>query len=267
MTDLGLSNSARDRLVAGQLSLGLAIKLARGVEVAKVMKTAGYDWLFIDLEHGAISTETASQIAIAALDVGIAPLVRVPKGEYALATRLLDSGALGIVMPHVDSAAEAREVVQRLKYHPIGKRGVASILPHFDFKSVNVADLIETINRATLLVVMIESEEALAEIDDIAAVDGVDVLMLGIGDLSNELGLPGQAGHPRVAEAVRKVAAASAAHGKWFGFGGVGDLKVASEFIAEGARFILVGADGPMLIEASSRRAGLLRAALTDVTS
>jgi 2-keto-3-deoxy-L-rhamnonate aldolase RhmA len=257
-----LSNSARDRLLEGKLSLGLAIKLARGVEIAKVMKTAGYDWLFIDLEHGAMSIETASQIAITALDVGIAPLVRVPKGEFALATRLLDTGAMGIVMPHVDSAAEAREVVQRLKYFPMGRRSVASVMPQFDFKPVKIADLVETINRTSLVVVMIESPEAVADADAIAAVEGVDVLLIGVGDLSNELGLPGGAGDPRVLEAVKKVAAASKAHGKWFGFGGVGDAKVAASFIAEGARFILAGADAPMLIDAASKKAAALRANL-----
>lgn len=252
-----LVNTARDRLAEGRLSLGLAIKLMRGVEVAKVMKTAGYDWLFLDLEHGAMSIETASQIAIAALDVGIAPLVRVPKGEYALATRLLDTGALGIVMPHVDSAEEARELVQKLKYHPVGRRSVASILPHFDFKAVKVSDLVESINRATLVVAMIESPDAVAHIDAIAAVDGIDVLMIGGGDLSFELGIP--ISDPEMLEVVRKVAAACKKHGRWLGLGGVGDDKLAAAFIAEGVRFILAGADGPMLIAASSRKAETLR--------
>jgi 4-hydroxy-2-oxoheptanedioate aldolase len=259
---IDLVNTARDRLVEGSLSLGLAIKLARGVEIAKVMKTAGYDWLFLDLEHGAMSTETASQIAITALDVGIAPLVRVPKGEYALATRLLDTGAMGIIMPHVDSADEARELVQKLKYHPIGRRSVASIMPHFNFASVNVAELTETINRTSLVVAMIESREAIDNIDEIAAVDGIDVLMLGIGDLSYELGMHSGANNPQMLAEVRKVAAACKAHGRWFGFGGVGDDRLAATYIAEGARFILAGADGPMLIAASRAKANNLRASL-----
>lgn len=259
---IDLVNTARDRLVEGKLSLGLAIKLARGVEIAKVMKTAGYDWLFLDLEHGAMSSETASQIAIAALDVGIAPLVRVPKGEYALATRLLDAGAMGIVMPHVDSPDEARELVQKLKYHPIGRRSVASIMPHFNFSPVKVSDLTETINRTSLVVAMIESPEAIANIDEIAAVDGIDVLMLGIGDLSYELGMHSGPDNPQMLAEVRKVAAACKAHGRWLGFGGVGDDRLAATYIAEGARFILAGADGPMLIAASRAKANNLRASL-----
>jgi len=230
------------------------------------MKTAGYDWLFLDLEHGAMSIETASQIAIAALDVGIAPLARVPKNEYALATRLLDTGAMGIIMPHVDSADEARELVQALKYHPIGRRSVASVMPQFDYSPVKVADLVETINRTSLVVAMIESREALADIDSIAAVDGIDVLMVGVGDLSYELDLPEGADSPRMLEAIRTVAMACRAHGRWLGFGGVGSDKAAACFIAEGARFILAGADGPMLIQASSNKASTLRAHLAGDT-
>src|SRR5712691_13284458 len=98
------------------------------------MKTAGFDRLFIDLEHGALSIETASQLAIAALDVGIAPIVRVPNGEYSLATRLLDNGALGIVVPHVETATEASTIADRLRYAPEGHRGVFSSMPQFDYK-------------------------------------------------------------------------------------------------------------------------------------
>src|SRR3712207_4368102 len=99
-----VTNSARERLERGELALGFGIRLARTVEIAKVARNAGYDWLFLDLEHGTMSLDTASQICIAALDVGLAPIARVPSGDYASATRLLDNGALGIVMPHVNTA-------------------------------------------------------------------------------------------------------------------------------------------------------------------
>src|ERR1700749_2099027 len=106
-----IRNVARERLEQGQLSLGCGVLMTRSVEIAIAMKTAGFDWLFLDLEHGTMSIDAAAQIAVAALDAGIAPIVRVPNGEYAIATRLLDNGALGIVVPHVDSPEEARDVV------------------------------------------------------------------------------------------------------------------------------------------------------------
>src|ERR671918_3073006 len=97
-------NIARERLERGELSLGVGVRVVRGVEIAKAMKSAGYDWLFVDLEHGALSIETASQICLAALDAGIAPIVRTPSGEFSVATRLMDNGAMGIVVPHVETA-------------------------------------------------------------------------------------------------------------------------------------------------------------------
>src|SRR5690606_23215211 len=97
-------NAASARLAAGDLALGLGVRFARTVDIAKIARVAGYDWLFIDLEHGSMSLDTACQIANAANDAGITPLVRVPKGENGLATRALDNGAMGIIVPHVDTA-------------------------------------------------------------------------------------------------------------------------------------------------------------------
>ena len=122
-------NIAREKLGQGQLSLGVGVRMTRSVEIAKAMAVAGFDWLFLDMEHGVMSLEACAQISTAALDAGIAPVARVPNGEYAIATRALDNGALGIVMPHVDSAAEAREVVNRLKYPPVGRRSMGGIGP------------------------------------------------------------------------------------------------------------------------------------------
>ena len=103
-------NVAREKLEAGKLSLGVGIRMTRSVEIAKAMAVAGFDWLFLDMEHGVMSLEACAQISTAALDAGIAPIARVPNGEYPIATRALDNGALGIVMPHVDTADEAKEV-------------------------------------------------------------------------------------------------------------------------------------------------------------
>src|SRR6201997_1347780 len=106
-------NVAHEKLERGQLSLGIGVRITRSVEISKAMAVAGFDWLFLDVEHGVMSLEACAQISTAALDAGIAPIARVPNGEYAIATRALDNGALGIVMPHVDTAAEAREAAIR----------------------------------------------------------------------------------------------------------------------------------------------------------
>src|SRR5919205_217958 len=157
-------NVAREKLEQGQLALGVGIRMSRTVEIAKAMAVAGFDWLFLDMEHGVMSLEACAQIATAALDAGIAPIARVPNGEYAIATRALDNGALGIVMPHVDTAAN-------------------------------------------LTVVMLETPTAIENAEEIAAVPGVDVLLIGTNDLCAEMGIPGDFGNEQVAEAYRKMIA------------------------------------------------------------
>ena len=129
--------------------------MTRSVEIAKAMAVAGFDWLFLDMEHGVMSLEACAQISTAALDAGIAPIARVPNGEYSIATRALDNGALGIVMPHVDTAAEAREVVNRLKYPPVGHRSMGGIGPHYSLRSANSGEAASALNAANLTVVML----------------------------------------------------------------------------------------------------------------
>ena len=125
MTAPVVRNSLKQKLAAGGVSPGLGIRTVRSAEIGRIMKTAGFEWLFIDLEHGPSSVESAFAMCVGALDAGIAPIVRVPQGELRLGARCLDGGALGIVMPHVDTAEEAREIVDAYRYAPLGHRSIA----------------------------------------------------------------------------------------------------------------------------------------------
>lgn len=252
-------NPARVRLAKGELSLGMGIRMSRSVDIAQALQSAGFDWLFLDLEHSAMDLDTACQIAVAALGAGIAPLVRVPHKQYWLATRVLDGGALGIVMPHVDSAAEASEVISHLKYPPAGHRSVAGAPPQLGFRSAPVGEACAALNAATLIAVMLETPQAIAEADAIAAVAGVDILLIGTNDLTMELGIPGEFTHPKVVAAYETVIAACRKHGKWPGMGGIYAEDVMAKYVAMGARFILSGADLGMLMAASTQRAKFLR--------
>lgn len=252
-------NPARERLAKGELSLGIGLRQARTVDVAAAMATAGFDWLFIDLEHGTMPLDMAVQISVAALGAGISPLVRVPSRQYSLATRALDGGALGIVMPHVDTAEEAREVVDRLKYPPAGHRSVGGPMPYFGFRAVPLAEATETMNREGLVVVMVETPQAIANADSIAAVPGVDVLLIGTNDLAMELGIPGQLGHAEVVRAYERVVAACRKHGKWPGMGGVYVDELMAKYVAMGMRMILSGNDLGMMMAGASQRAKFLR--------
>ena len=252
-------NLARERLERGELSLGVGIRLARTVEVAKAMKTAGFDWLFIDLEHGSLTLDTACQIAVGALDAGLAPIVRVPNGEYSMATRALDNGALGIVIPHVDSAEEAREVVSKLKYPPDGHRSVGGAMPQFDYRSIKIGELTKSLNAAILVVVMLETPRAIGNAKEIAAVPGVDVLLIGTNDLCAEMGIPGDFANDRVAEAYESMIAACQKHDKFPGMAGIYNEAIMPRYIEMGARFVLGGQDGGFLMAGAAQRTGFLR--------
>jgi len=152
-----LRNAARERLDRDELALGIILRQARTVDIAPIMKAAGFDWLFLDLEHNSMDLDTAVQIAVAALGAAIAPVARVPAGQLWMATRFLDGGGLGIVMPHVDTPEEAREIAQALRYPPQGHRSVAGGLPHFGYERVGLAETCSAINAATLVTVMLET--------------------------------------------------------------------------------------------------------------
>lgn len=204
-----------------------------------------------------MSLEACAQISTAALDAGIAPIARVPNGEYAIATRALDNGTLGIVMPHVDTAAEAREVVNRLKYPSIGHRSMGGIGPHYGL--VSTGDAAAALNAANLTVVMLETPTAIANADEIAAVPGVDVLLIGTNDLCAEMGIPGDFGHERVAEAYRAMIDACKKHNKFPGMAGVYDEAIMPRYIDMGARFILAGQDAQFLMAGAAQRTAFVR--------
>lgn len=252
-------NVARAKLAAGELSLGVGLRQARTVDIAKAMTAAGFDWLFIDMEHNSMGIDTAAQISVAALDAGIAPMVRVPNGEYAMATRMLDAGAAGIVMPWVQSVAEAREVVDKLRYAPTGRRGVTGSMPQFNFIVPDIGKAIQIIDRECLIVVMLETEAAIAQADEIAAINGIDVVMIGTNDLAIDMGIPGQFADDRIVAAYETVKAACEKNGKWMGMGGVYNSELLQRYVTLGARFILSGNDIGFMMAGAQARTGELR--------
>jgi 4-hydroxy-2-oxoheptanedioate aldolase len=254
-----LRNPAREKLEQGQLALGVGIRMTRSVEVAKAMAVSGFDWLFLDMEHGVMSLEACAQISAAALDAGIAPIARVPNGEYAIATRALDNGALGIVMPHVDTASEAKEVVDKLKYPPVGHRSMGGIGPHYGLRSASTGEAAQALNAANLTVVMLETPTAIANAQEIAAVPGVDVLLIGTNDLCAEMGIPGDFGNDRVAEAYRAIIAACKKHDKFPGMAGIYNEQIMPRYIDMGARFILAGQDAQFMLAGAAARTDFLR--------
>jgi 4-hydroxy-2-oxoheptanedioate aldolase len=257
-------NIAREKLEQDELALGVGIRLVRSVEIAKAMAVAGYDWLFLDMEHGTMSLEACAQIAVAALDAGITPIARVPNGEYAIATRALDNGVLGIVVPHVDTAAEARTIVDRLKYPPQGHRSMGGIGPHHALRQASSREAALALNAANLTVVMLETPAAIENVEAIAAVPGIDVLLMGTNDLCAELGIHGDFANEKVVDAYRRLVAACRGHGKFAGMGGIYTETVMRPYVEMGVRFVLGGQDAAFMTVAASARSGFLRRLLPE---
>lgn len=254
-----IPNHAKRRLVSGELALGMGLRQARTVDIATIAKTCDFDWLFIDMEHSSMDVDNAAQIAMAALGVGITPIVRVPGHEHYHATRLLDAGAQGIVVPHVDTPQEAERVVSQCRYPPVGHRSVAGAQPQFSFETLPVAETTRPVDDETLVVVMLETPAAVANADAIAAVPGIDVLLVGFNDLCAEMGMPGGFTDGKVEASFAAVVAACRKHGRHAGMGGVYDRKLMQKFIAMGARFVLSGSDVSFMMAGARERTGFLR--------
>ncbi len=238
-----LCNKVRERLNQSLPALGVGVRLSRSIDIVYLMRQAGFHWLFLDLEHGAMSLDTATQIAMAALDADITALVRMPRGDFSLATRALDNGAMGIVAPSVATAHEAQVIVQALKYPPMGQRSISSNMPQFGYDSQGIGKKTEILNNTNLIIVMIETRQGLANIDEITAVPGVDIVLIGTNDLCAEMGITGQFDHRDINRAYDEVIAACNKHGKWSGMAGIRSVEIMRKHMARGVNFVLAGSD------------------------
>ena len=252
-------NHALRQLRAGKLAIGMGIRQSRTVDIAQIARTAGYDWIFIDGEHSSIDPGTAAQIASASLAVGVTPVVRVAGLEHWHASRMLDNGAQGIVFPHVDDATQAKACADACRYPPLGKRSMGGGLQQLGFASMPVGEAARIVNEETLVVVMIESPLGVANAEAIAAVPGIDALLIGTNDFCFEAGFPGEFEHPKVVEAYQKVLAACRKHGKFAGMGGLYTPELLEKHIGMGVQLILSGNDFQILLQGATAKAKLVR--------
>src|SRR4051812_17812115 len=255
-----LRNSVKDKLARDQVVASMIVRLVRSVEIAQIAKTAGFDSFYIDMEHNNFSFDTTGQLCMAGLAAGIAPFVRVPSIAPHHISRALDGGALGVIAPHIQSARDAEAVVRAAKFAPLGDRSIAGGLPHLQFRTFSAAETIEALNEATMVVVMIESAEALAAVDEIAAVEGVDLLLVGTNDLCSSLGIPGQFKHGKVHDAYATAIQSCRKYGKHLGVGGLSaHPDLTAEFVKMGARYVSTGTDLSFLLGAATAKAKQVR--------
>lgn len=251
-----LRNHMKEKLARDEVVASMTVRLCRSIEIAQIAKTAGFDTIYVDMEHNTLSIDTVCQICISAQQIGITPLVRVPANTPEYICRVLDGGAMGVITPHVRSAAEAKAMVDLVKFPPIGHRSAGGALSQYQYRSFPINETNAAMNDATTLCVMVETLAALENIDAIAGTEGVDLLLIGSNDLCGEMGITGQYDHPRLKEAFASVIAAARKHGKHVGVGGLAardDLM--ARFVKMGARYISSGTDMSFLMSACRERA------------
>jgi 4-hydroxy-2-oxoheptanedioate aldolase len=241
-------NAFKHAIAAPGAQIGLWLGLADPY-AAELCATAGFDWLLIDGEHGPNDLRSMLAVLQAVGPYASHPVVRVPHGDTALIKQVLEIGATTLLVPMVETAAQARELVRAMRYPPEGVRGVGSGLARSSRWSAYPDYLKEANDRACLLV-QVESAGALAQLDAIAAVDGVDGVFIGPADLSASMGYLGQPGHPEVREAIEASLPRILAAGKAPGILAT-DESLARRYIELGARFVAVGVDATMLAQAT----------------
>jgi 2-keto-3-deoxy-L-rhamnonate aldolase RhmA len=262
MAEADPRNPAKERMRAGGVALGMIVRLARSGEIARVAKSTGHDFIFIDGQHALFSVETIGHIAQTALGIGIAPLVRVRSCDDPATPVILDNGATGIIFPDVGTAAQARRAVDACKFPPVGRRSVSAGYPQYDYRAVPLTEAVPALNDSTLVICMIETVEGLDNVDAIAAVDGVDVVHVGCNDLLTAMGLPGQFGCPQIMAAMDRVIAAAKKHNKFAGLGGDRDLGRQRDLVRKGVRFVTTQTDLGFLMAAAGARTAEIRKSL-----
>ena len=211
-------NAIKSDIVGGKTVAGAMVFEFFSPGMTSILVNAGCRFVLYDMEHTGLGFETVKWLFAACRGLPIEPMVRVPRGDYAWLARALDLGARGVMIPMVESAAQARAIVQCCRYPPVGRRGAAFGFAQCDYLGGDVGAKIAEAHARTLVIAQIETEHGLADVEAIAAVDGIDVLWVGHFDLSNFLGIPGRFDDPRFDVAMRRVAEVARRHGKAAGF-------------------------------------------------
>jgi 2-keto-3-deoxy-L-rhamnonate aldolase RhmA len=207
-------NAIKQDVLAGKTVAGAMVFEFFSPGMATILANAGCRFVLYDMEHTGLGFETLKWLFASCRGLPIEPMVRVPRGEYTWLARALDLGARGVMIPMVESAEHAKAIVQACRYPPHGRRGAAFGFAQCDYQGGDVGRKIGAYNERTLIIAQIETERGLEHVEEIAAVDGIDVLWVGHFDLSNFMGIPAQFNDPRFDAAMRKVAQVARANGK-----------------------------------------------------
>jgi 2-keto-3-deoxy-L-rhamnonate aldolase RhmA len=259
-----LTNTVKARLKAGQPTVGNWISLP-SPSVVELLAAYGMDWLVLDTEHSPIAGELLENMLRALTGTSVVPIVRVAANDVALIKQALDRGGYGILVPLVNTAEQARAAVAAAKYPPEGIRGTAGTRAMG--YGTDLMDYFKNWNSQVLVAVQVETPEALANVDAIAATPGIDVLFIGPNDLSAGLGLFRQFDRPEYKQAVDRILKAAQAHGVATGIMCGSDADEVLERLNQGFTFVSAGSDTRLLGGAAAAMYGKIRKGMTEKTA
>lgn len=210
-------------------------------KITEMLGLLDFDGVWIDMEHQDYSFDQLFSMALGCRAAGIEPMARIRKGEYWTYSRPFEAGATGIMVPHCRSGLEAEQIVRYARFSPLGMRGMDGVEAPADYGLAPMAEYMAHANRETFIAVQIEDREAVDCVDEIAAVEGIDILFVGPADLTQSYGIPLQTGSQTIRDAIERVAEAATRHGKWWGLP-VGSAEHGARYYEMGARFLACGA-------------------------
>ncbi|MBI3208929.1 MAG: aldolase [Candidatus Solibacter usitatus] len=206
-------NPVKKALQAGRVQLGTSYGMLRSPDVGRILAAAGFDWAFIDGEHGWFGLETVHDVCRASVDAGLMPIVRVADMQYDLVARALDCGGMGVIFPRVESPELLEKAVSWTKYPPKGIRGYGLTPHHVDYAKATIGEVMTHMNEHILVVLQIETVRALEAREELLSVPGIDAVMIGPADFSIALGAPGDFQNPKLVAAMEQVRDSCLAHG------------------------------------------------------
>jgi 4-hydroxy-2-oxoheptanedioate aldolase len=259
-------NRTKQRLQNNEVVIGCALQQYRSTEIPRLLAAVGFDYLFIDSEHGGFGLETVQDLVVAANQSGITPFVRVGEMLYSLVTRVLDIGAQGVIFPRVESASLLEEAISWMKYPPHGTRGFGFMAPQLDYEQLSLPEIMQHLNTQTMVIVQFETALSIEKCDELLSVPGIDVAMVGPTDLSISLGVPGEFEHPRILEAVDVFVEACERHSVVPGIH-CRNARLAMPWLQRGMRFLGCGSEHGMMLEKATEIMAEVRAAASEIST
>jgi 2-dehydro-3-deoxyglucarate aldolase/4-hydroxy-2-oxoheptanedioate aldolase len=251
-------NTVKQALREGRVQLGTGFWQLRSPDALRTLAAAGFDWAFLDTEHGNFDLETIQDLARIAVRTGISPIVRVADLQYSLVARALDCGAEGIIFPRVESPELLEKAVSWTKFPPVGIRGCGIGAFNFDFEPVGIPQIIEHCNTHSMVVLQIETQRAFDAREELLSVKHIDAVLVGPVDLSISLGIPGEFQNPRLVDMVDKIIESCQKHGVAPGIQNR-DLTVAKFWRSHGMLFLGCSNETTMLYDRAKEITAALR--------